>query len=305
MRAAGMTAVHATVAYHENFRQLADNLIDWQRRFRRHRRLIFHAATAADLDRAAADQRTAIFLGTQTPAPLEADIGLVQILHTLGIRFIQLTYNNQSLLAGGCGEEHDSGLTRFGKQIIAEMNRVGIVIDLSHAGERSLHQAIDASTRPIAVTHANPRDWHDCPRNLSPAAIAALVQSGGMLGLSLYPHHLRGGSECTLAQFCQMAAQTARRYGAHAIGIGSDLCQDQPDSVVQWMRDGRWRDPATAAPATFPPPLPWFKSNRDFPTIAQGLRQAGLTQPETDAVMGGNWHRFLHQALPPADPDTP
>ena len=80
-------------------------------------------------------------------------------MHTLGVRFMQLSYNNQSLCAAGCYEEEDPGITRFGRQVIKEMNRVGMVVDMSHSGERSTFHAIELSERPITITHANPKSW--------------------------------------------------------------------------------------------------------------------------------------------------
>ena len=87
---------------------------------------------ASDIDRAREAGKTAIFFGFQNPSPIEDDIGLVEIVHQLGARFMQLTYNNQSLLATGCYEADDTGLTRMGAQVVAEMNRVGLVVDMSH-----------------------------------------------------------------------------------------------------------------------------------------------------------------------------
>ena len=153
---------------------------------------------------------------------------------------MQLTYNNQSLLATGCYESEDPGVTRMGRGVIREMNRVGLVVDMSHSAERSTLDAIEISERPIAITHANPASWHPARRNKSDRLLDALAGSGGMLGLSLYPHHLLGGSSCTLESFCQMVAWLVERIGIAHVGIGSDLCQDQPDSVVEWMRVGRW-----------------------------------------------------------------
>ena len=118
------------------------------------------------------------------------------------------------------------------------MNRVGLVIDMSHSSERSSLEAIEHSTRPITITHANPAWWHEARRNKSHDLIKALTASGGMIGFSLYPHHLKAGSACTIEDFCGMIAQSAEKYGIDAIGIGSDLCQNQPDHVVTWMRNG-------------------------------------------------------------------
>ena len=304
MRDGGVTAVHATICYHENFRETVANLSAWQRRFERHGDLIFHGRSAADVHRAQAEGRTAIFFGFQNCSPIEDDIGLVEIWHELGVRFMQLSYNNQSLLASGCYEAEDTGITRMGREVISEMNRVGLVVDMSHSGERSSLQAIEISARPIAITHANPAFWHPAKRNKSDALLKALAETGGMLGFSLYPHHLRGGSQCPLEEFCAMVAQAAERFGLDHLGIGSDLCQDQPDEVVAWMRNGRWTkqtdfgEGSAAAPG-FPPQPDWFRDNRDFRNIADGLRRTGFSAGEVAAIMGGNWLRFFETSFGP------
>ncbi|MGJ8590859.1 MAG: membrane dipeptidase, partial [Yoonia sp.] len=240
MGAGGVDAVHATITYHENFRETVLNIETWNRHFERHPELIFQGFTADDITLARETGRTAIFFGSQNPSCIEDDIGLVEVLHRLGLRFMQLTYNNQSLLATGCYEDDDTGLTRMGREVVAEMNRVGLVVDMSHSGERSTLEAIDHSTRPIAITHANPAEWHAALRNKSETVLRALAGTGGMLGFSIYPHHLKNGGACTLTEFCEMIARAADSYGVENLGIGSDLCQDQPDSIVEWMRTGRW-----------------------------------------------------------------
>src|SRR5262249_5900547 len=160
LNAGKVTAIHATIAYHEGFRDMVANVTRWNRWFEQHGDLIFHGRTAADVHRAAREGRTAVFFGLQNPSPIEDDIGLVEICHTPGARFMQLSYNNQSLLATGCYEAEDPGITRMGREVIREMNRVGLAIDMSHSAERSTLQAIELSARPIAITHANPASWH-------------------------------------------------------------------------------------------------------------------------------------------------
>lgn len=298
LRAGGVDAVHVTLVYHENFRETVANIERWNRWFERWPDLIFQGFAAEDVALARATGRTAIFFGSQNPSCIEDDIGLVEVLHRLGLRFMQLTYNNQSLLATGCYEAEDTGLTRMGREVVAEMNRVGMVVDMSHSGERSTLAAVEHSTRPIAITHANPAVWHPARRNKSEPVIAALAQTGGMLGFSLYPHHLKDGSACGVADFCTMIARTAERHGTHFLGIGTDLCQNQPDSVVEWMRTGRWTktmdygEGSKDAPG-FPAMPPWFRDNRDFGNIAAGLRAVGFADAEVAAIMGGNWARFF------------
>lgn len=306
MREGNVDAVHATICYHENFRETVANIEQWNRWFEQFPDLIFHGRTGADVRCAKQEGRTAIFFGFQNPAPIEDDIGLVEICHTLGARFMQLTYNNQSLLATGCYEAEDTGLTRMGKQVVREMNRVGLVVDMSHSAERSTLEAIEYSERPIAITHANPGFWHAALRNKSDEVLKALGQSDGMLGFSVYPHHLKDGSNCTLQSFCDMIAKTADLMGPKNIGIGTDLCQDQPDSIVEWMRVGRWSKEidygeGSADNAGFPPMPDWFEDNRDFDTLEKGLAQTGLSKDDIAGIMGENWLRFYDANFGPKE----
>jgi microsomal dipeptidase-like Zn-dependent dipeptidase len=297
LREGGVDAIHVTIAYHESFREAVLNVSQWNRWFEQYPDLIMRGATGEDVRRAVETGRTAVFFGFQNPSPMEDDVGLIEVWHQLGIRFMQLTYNNQSLLATGCYEEDDTGLTRFGRQAVAEMNRVGMVVDMSHSGDRSTLEAIAHSARPIAITHANPDWWHPALRNKSDEVLRALTGAGGMLGFSMYPHHLKDGTDCTLASFCEMIAEAASRYGADKLGIGSDLCQDQPDSVVTWMRNGRWSKEmdygeGSASAAGFPAQPDWFVDNRDMPNLSAGLLAVGFSQSEMEGIMGGNWLRF-------------
>jgi len=300
MREGGVDAVHVTISYHENFRETVANIEKWNSWFERFPELVFRGLSGNDVRLAKQTNRTAIFFGFQNPSPIEDDIGLVEICHMLGARFMQLTYNNQSLLATGCYEEKDTGITRMGRQVIKEMNRVGLVVDMSHSAQGSTLEAIEISERPIAITHANPAFWHSALRNKSDEVLKALGQSGGMLGFSLYPHHLKGKSNCTLEDFCEMIARTAELMGAENLGLGSDLCQDQPDSVVEWMRVGRWSKDidygeGSASDAGFPPMPDWFRDNRDFGNIETGLKKVGFSDQETAGIMGENWLRFYDE----------
>ena len=304
MREGNVDAVHVTIAYHEMFRETVANVEQWNRWFETYPDLIFHGRTGEDVRRAKREGRTAIFFGFQNPSPIEDDIGLVEIWHALGARFMQLTYNNQSLLATGCYETEDPGVTRMGRQVIKEMNRVGLVVDMSHSAERSTLEAIEISERPIAITHANPAFWHPALRNKSDDVLRALGQSGGMLGFSMYPHHLKDKGDCTLQSFCEMIARTADLMGAEHIGIGSDLCQDQPDSVVEWMRVGRWSKEidygeGSASNAGFPKMPVWFEDNRHFGNIATGLKDIGMSDREVAGVMGENWLQFYDDNFGP------
>ena len=294
---AKLDAVHVTIAYHEDFDEVKKNVEKWKKHFQEYKTLIIHGKTFQDIERAHQEKKTAIFFGFQNCSPIEDDIGLVESVHEMGARFMQLTYNNQSLLATGCYEKTDSGVTRMGKEVIKEMNRIGVVIDMSHSAEKSTLDAIELSTKPIVITHANPSFWFAAKRNKSNEVLKELAKSGGMLGLSLYPHHLKDTSDCTLESFCEMAAQTAELMGIKHIGIGSDLCLKQPNNVVEWMRNGTWTKTkdygeGSSSNPHFPKQPNWFEDARGFNNLEKGLKKVGFQETEVNDILGNNWYNF-------------
>lgn len=304
LKEGGVTMVHVTVVYHEQIRETLLRIGEWNRQFEIHHDLIMPVKSTADILLAKKLGKVGIMFGAQNCSPIEDDIGMVEIMRELNLMIMQLTYNNQSLLACGCYEAEDSGVTRFGKQVIKEMNRVGMVVDMSHSGERSTLDAIAISERPIVISHANPNSFHQAKRNKSDTVLKALGESGGLLGFSLYPFHLKNGPDCTLDDFCDMVADTADLMGIDHIGIGTDLCQEQPLSVLEWMRNGRWSKEmdygeGSKANADWPRPLSWFRDSRDFPNITQGLQKRGFRTEDIAKVMGMNWLNLLDEGLKP------
>ena len=158
-REAGLDAIHITIVYHEDFDEFLGEIRKWEKLFKDNSDLIFLGRSYTDIENANREKNS-YFFGFQNCSPIEDDINLVEKVHELGCRFMQLTYNNQSLLATGCYEKVDSGVTNFGREVIKEMNKVGIVVDMSHSAEKSTFDAIDISEKPIAITHANPSFWH-------------------------------------------------------------------------------------------------------------------------------------------------
>jgi microsomal dipeptidase-like Zn-dependent dipeptidase len=296
-REANLDAVHVTVVYHEDYDEFIQRTKEWKNFFNENSDLIFLGRNFKDIEKANLEKKTAIFFGFQNCSPIEDDIALIEKVHEHGCKFMQLTYNNQSLLATGCYEKNDSGVTNFGREAIKEMNRVGIVIDMSHSAEKSTFDAIEISEKPIAITHANPSFWYKAIRNKSNDLLKTLASSGGMLGLSLYPHHLKDGSNCTLENFCEMAAKTAEIMGVKNIGIGSDLCINHPDSVVEWMRNGTWTKTKNYGEGSknksgFPKQPNWFLDARGFKNLETGLKKIGFNEEETNGILGNNWYNF-------------
>jgi microsomal dipeptidase-like Zn-dependent dipeptidase len=299
--AGGVSAVHVTLAFWESAREALAEVGRWNRRFNEHGDILIKALSGADIERAGAAGRLAVILGFQNASPIEDDIDLVEAFHDLGVRVMQLTYNNLNLVGAGHAEAVDPGLSLFGREVVREMNRVGMVVDLSHCGERTTLDAIEASERPVAVTHANPTWFHDIPRNKSPRVIDALAAHDGMLGFSIYPNHIPGGADCTLEEFCAMVARTAETMGTQRLGLGTDLCRGLPDSFVGWMRYGRWSPKKSGAGPVWPEQPAWFATGRDFPNLTRGLAAAGFSDDEVAGIMGRNWLRFFTGAFAPVD----
>ena len=299
-REANLDAVHATICYHEDYDELQINIDLWKKYFENYSSLIFQGFNSKDIERAKQENKTAIFFGLQNCSPIEDNIEYVEVLKKQGVLFMQLTYNNQSLLATGCYEEKDAGITRMGREVIKEMNRVKMIIDMSHSAELSTLEAIEISQEPIVVSHANPSFWHKGLRNKSDTILKELNNSGGMIGFSIYPHHLKGASECTLDSFCEMVAETTKKISVKQIGIGSDLCIRHPDSIVEWMRNGTWTKTKDFGEGSsnnpgFPPQPSWFEDARGFSNLERGLRKVGFNEEETRDILGNNWYNFYRK----------
>ena len=299
-REANLDAVHATICYHEDYDELQINIDLWKKYFENYSSLIFQGFNSKDIERAKQENKTAIFFGLQNCSPIEDNIEYVEVLKQQGVLFMQLTYNNQSLLATGCYEEKDAGITRMGREVIKEMNRVKMIIDMSHSAELSTLEAIEISQEPIVVSHANPSFWHKGLRNKSDTVLKELNNSGGMIGFSIYPHHLKGASKCTLDSFCEMVAETTKKISVKQIGIGSDLCIRHPDSIVEWMRNGTWTKTKDFGEGSsnnpgFPPQPSWFEDARGFSNLERGLRKVGFNEEETRDILGNNWYNFYRK----------
>ncbi len=292
----GVSGVHATVAVWEDARRTLDRLITWQHLFAGNADLVRPALTSQDIRDAHAQGRTGVLLGFQNTAPFEDDPGLVEVFHRLGVRIVQLTYNVQNLAGNSCYDEEDGGLTSYGRVLVGEMNRLGMLIDCSHVGDRTTREAIDASDGPIAITHANPRWFCDSPRNKPDHVIEALTKAGGVLGVTLYPNFI-GGAQTGLDTFCSMVVKLADQVGIEHVAIGSDLACGWDDKDLARLRHGKLQLNPPAA--TWPEWQPWFTSAADFPRLQEGLLAAGLDEEGTQAVLGANWLRLYADVLDP------
>ena len=297
--------VHVTIAIWEGARATLTAIGEWNRLFHANADLIELATSAVDIRRIAQSGRTAVVFGFQDTSPIEDDIDLIEIFHKLGVRIVQLTYNVQNRVASGCWEDDDHGISQFfGRNVVAEMNRVGMLIDVSHCTTRTCFDALEYSSRPIAATHSNPSEFVGFDielnrRNKTTEFIKKLAAAGGVIGLSMYPKIMRDGSNCTLETFCNMIAWTADRAGVDAVAFGSDFYTGWPESVIKWWRAGRWSRESAIPIKGFSAWPSWFKSPADYPKILEGMANRGFKPDEIAKIAGGNWLRLFEQSFTP------
>ena len=298
----GLTAVHVTIVYWENTEEAINKIKKWQIRIKKNKDIITHAKNTDDIIKAKKNNKVAIIFGFQNSAPIENNIFLLEKFYSLGLRFMQLTYNNQTAIGGGCFEAVDSGISRFGHQVIEEMNNLGIIVDLSHAGKKTCLDAIKISKKPVAISHANPFFFHKSKRNIENDVLKKLSNKNGFIGLSLYPYHLKNHNKCKIEDFCQMVKDLINLIGIESIGIGSDLCSNWKDEVVVWMRNGKWTKKLDYGESKnksikWPAQPQWFRKGSDIINIYNALIKSGISEKNAIKIMGSNWLNFMKNTI--------
>ena len=239
MARGGVTAANCTCSVWENFSQTMANISQWNQWFRENSDIIIKITSVDDIRKAKSDGKVGIILGWQNTSAIDTDIRNLELFYDLGVRVVQLTYNTQNLVGSGCWETHDGGLTDFGRHAIDEMNRLGMLVDLSHVGPLTSDQAIKYSSSPVAYTHCCPM-LLDHPRNKTDDQLRTIANHGGFVGFASYTPFLPKGPETTIEDCIEGIEYLINLIGEDNIGIGSDLCLNWSDDIVMWMRNGKW-----------------------------------------------------------------
>ena len=286
----GVTAINATITVWENYRECMDNIAVWLRRFRTEGHLV-QATSVADILRAKEEGNVGVVFGWQNASPIESELGRLALFHSLGVRIIQITYNERNLLGNGCYERTDDGLSNFGVDAVREMNHLGILIDLSHVGDRTTLEAAELSERPVACTHANARSFFDHVRNKTDDALRLIAEKGGVIGANAFPPFLRKGFESTLRDYVDSIDDLVERVGVEHVGIGTDFTQDQPKAFFDWIfsqQGTKYLDRAISYPDPLVHPE-GMETPDKFANIALELESRGYGEGDIARILGGNW----------------
>lgn len=291
-----VTALNATIAIWEGFEETVDRTAVWHRRFREKADTLMQVRTAQDILRAHETGRTGIVLGWQNISPIENSVERLEAFHVLGVRVVQLAYNVRNLVANGCYEPHDEGLSMFGVKAVRKLNELGVLVDLSHVGDRSSLHAIEVSDRPVAFTHAQLREFFDHPRNKPADLVRALVAKGGVIGANAYPQFLPGGFDSALGEYLDGLERLLDVAGVDHVGIATDQCEGHDRDFFAYL--SRLHGTTPHFDVTLPdrnPAVRGLETNAEIPNIASGLRDRGYGREEIDKIMGGNWMRLYRE----------
>jgi membrane dipeptidase len=297
--AAGISACNWTVSSHSDETLTAINKIIqfyWLLEQFPDRTLLVE--TGSDLERAKREGKLGIVLGFQGGNPLGRNVHLVRIFHRLGVRIIQLTYNEGNVLAAGALEPSDGRLTSLGIQAVQEMNRIGMLVDLSHVGRRASLEAIEVSTDPVIFSHSNPRALQENPRNISDDQIRACAAKGGVVGLATFSAFVgdtSNGRHPGIADYFRQMDYVLDLVGPDHVGIGTDIFLDPTDGV--WWRAVTGRlYPAVSQGMTWDTHnIAGFMHQSDFPSVAASMLQRGYDETTVRKILGDNWRRVFRQ----------
>ena len=292
MHHAGITVANCTCSVWDNFAKTMENVSRWKRLLRENSDIAIHVRNSDDIRRAKRENKVGIMLGWQNTSGIDDNLDYLELYAELGISVIQLTYNTQNLVGTGCYESVDNGLTDVGRDVVRELNRLGIVIDLSHVAERGANQACELSTRPVAYTHCCPASLKSHPRNKSDATLKKIADRDGYVGVTIFPPFLPLGTASTIEDFVDVVDYMVNLVGEDHVGIGTDMSQGQPWSFQEWvMHDkGNGRRLTTFGELVFPKGLERIE---DMPNLTLAMQRKGWTSGRIERVMGLNWLDFL------------
>jgi membrane dipeptidase len=239
-----------------------------------------------DIDEAERNHKLAVIFGFQGLPPLKWNLAYLTVFHTLGVRIIQITYNERNEIGDGCTERSNSGLSNFGAKVVEELNRLGILIDLSHVGKSTFMETLELSRSPVIVSHANARSVCDHPRNLTDEQIQAVAKKGGVVGINSFGPFV-SRDKPTVEDVVHHVDYMAKLVGPDHVGLGLDLSYHTNGSGTY--------------PDIYNPPghvgVKGLERVSDLRNVTSGLLKKGYSAEDVKKILGGNFLRIFKRVL--------
>ena len=294
MRAGGLTAANCTCSIWEGFQGTMRNIARWKRWFREHDDLLLQVRNTDDIHRAKRENRTGIILGLQNVTAFEDRLEYVQLFKDVGVGIAQMAYNTQNFVGTGGYESRDAGLSDYGRDVVTEMNRVGIMCDLSHVGPETSKDVILASGKPVCYSHCLPAGLKEHPRNKSDEQFKFLADHGGFIGVTVFPPFLQKGTESTVDDYIDAIDYVIEVAGEDCVGVGTDFTQGHGRPFFEWITHdkGTGRKLVALGDISYPEGI---RKIGDLPNVTAAMQRAGWPECKTRKVLGENWVRVLKE----------
>ncbi len=265
-----------------------DNIDDFLQEASRSEGMISMIRTRGDLPDKIQPGTVKFLLHFEGGMPLQGSIHQLRNFYRLGLRSMQLTWNVRNELGDGVWENRTGGgLTNFGAEIIKEMNRLGMVVDLSHMNREGFFQALDVAQAPLIVSHANACGMSDNPRNLADDQIKAIANQGGLVGILAIPH-LVGKGEVGIEDMLRHMDYMIKLVGIEHLALGMDFVKYDGPRTLKDRHHPLHKDPL----------IKGFEEIEDLPNLIDELQKHGYKEEEIALILGGNYLRVLKTILP-------
>ncbi|NLR74370.1 MULTISPECIES: dipeptidase [Leeia] len=291
MRKGGLTAANCTVSVWEGFQDTVANIADMKKLIRDNADLLTLVRSTDDIRESKHSNKTGIILGFQNAHAFEDNLGYIEAFWDMGVRVVQLCYNTQNLIGTGC-YERDGGLSGFGREVINEMNRVGIMVDLSHVGGNTSMEAILESKKPVCYSHCLPSGLKEHPRNKSDEELKFIADHGGFIGVTMFPPFLKRGIEATVDDYVEAIDYVINIAGEDCVGFGTDFTQGYDKGFFDWITHDKGRHRRLTNFGTVLNPL-GIRTIGETPNLTAAMEKAGWSESRIRKVLGDNWLRVF------------
>ena len=291
MRRGGLSAANCTVSVWEGFQDTVGNIAEMKKQIRDYSDILTLVRTTEDVRRAKAEGKTGIILGFQNAHAFEDNLGYIEAFADMGVRVVQLCYNTQNLVGTGC-YERDGGLSGFGREVINEMNRVGIMVDLSHVGGNTSREAILESKKPVCYSHCLPSGLKEHPRNKSDEELKFIADHGGFIGVTMFPPFLKRGIEATVDDYVEAMDYIINLVGEDCVGYGTDFTQGYDKGFFDWITHDKGRHRRLTNFGTILNPE-GIRTIGETPNLTAAMEKAGWSEGKIRKVLGENWLRVF------------